>query len=285
MPKPLMPKATAVWLIDNTTLTFEQIGDLCELHSLEVQGIADEEVAVGIVGASPIETGELTQAEIARCQNDPSVRLVMAKGELPVPVARSKGPRYTPVSKRQDRPDAIAWLLTQHPELGDAQISRLVGTTKPTINAIRERDHWNMQNLKPQSPVKLGLCSQAELASDLAKAERAAARRAKREAKAAAAAAKAAGEPAAGEVPVAEAATLGPRVAEAATLGPGESESPDSVSPAPETPPALPSKWYVPLPATSPGEEAKTPVEAEPAQAASEEEAPHEEKERTEENG
>ena len=132
-----------------------------------------------------------------------------------------------------------------------------------------------MQNLKPQSPVKLGLCSQAELASDLAKAERAAARRAKREAKAAAAAAKAAGEPAAGEVPVAE----------TATLGPGESESPDPVSPAPETPPALPSKWYVPLPATSPGEEAKTPVEAEPTQSPSEEEAPHEEKERTEENG
>ena len=237
MSKPLMPKATAVWLIDNTTLTFEQIADFCGLHSLEVQGIADEEVAIGIVGASPIDAGELTEEEIARWQNDASAQLTMAKGELPIPVARAKGPRYTPVSKRQDRPDAIAWLLTPHPELGNAEISRLVGTTKPTISAIRERTHWNMQNLKPQSPVKLGLCTQAELVSDLAKAERAAARRAKREAAAKKASEQLpASEPMADEILVAEAA-----------LSPGES----AVSPTSEAPPVLPSDWHEHLPTTN----------------------------------
>ncbi len=177
MPKPLMPKATAVWLIDHTTLTFEQIADFCDLHHLEVQGIADGEVAIGITGISPIDAGELTAEEIERCQKDPSGRMEMSKPDLPVPVARTKGPRYTPLSKRQDRPDAISWLVTQHPELSDAQISRLVGTTKPTINAIRERTHWNAQNLKPQNPVKLGLCTQVELMTDLEKARRAAERR------------------------------------------------------------------------------------------------------------
>jgi len=177
MPKPLMPKATVVWLVDNTTLTFEQIADFCDLHHLEVQGIADGEVAIGITGVSPIKTGELTVEEIDRCQKDPSGRMKMSQPDLPVPVARTKGPRYTPLSKRQDRPDAISWLVTQHPELSDAQISRLVGTTKPTINAIRERTHWNAKNLKPQSPVKLGLCTQVELMTDIEKATRAAERR------------------------------------------------------------------------------------------------------------
>lgn len=274
MPKPLMPKAAAVWLIDNTTLTFEQIADFCGLHSLEVQGIADEEVAIGIIGASPIDAGELTEEEIARCQNDASARLVMAKGELPVPVARAKGPRYTPVSKRQDRPDAIAWLLTQHPELGDAQISRLVGTTKPTISAIRERTHWNMQNLKPQSPVKLGLCTQAELMADLAKAERAAARRAKREAKAAAAA-KALGEP-----PLSEAMAGDVLVAKAPS-----SPAEDAASPAPEAPPTGLSEWHAHLPTTSPAEPAEKPVETGEAESQNEEAAPHEEREHTEESG
>ena len=182
MPKPLMPKATAVWLIDNTTLTFEQIADFCDLHHLEVQGIADGEVAIGITGISPVDAGELTREEIDRCQKDASVQMEMSKPDLPVPVARTKGPRYTPLSKRQDRPDAIAWLVTQHPELSDAQISRLVGTTKPTINAIRDRTHWNAQNLKPQNPVKLGLCTQTELVTDIEKATRAAERRKAREA-------------------------------------------------------------------------------------------------------
>lgn len=186
MPKPLMPKATCVWLIDNTTLTFEQIADFCELHHLEVQGIANEEVAIGIVGVSPLETGELTSEEIKRCEKDDTKRLVMSKPELPLPVSRTKGPRYTPVSKRQDRPDAILWLLAQYPELGDTQVSRLVGTTKPTIGAIRDKTHWNMQNLKAQSPVKLGLCTQVELVTEVEKARRAAIRKEARASKAAA---------------------------------------------------------------------------------------------------
>lgn len=163
MSKPLMPKATAVWLVENTALSFDQIADFVGLHELEIQAIADAEVAVGMQGSDPIVTGELTQEEINRCQADESAVLKMAKATLPMPKARGKGARYTPVSKRQDRPDAIAWLLKHHPELTDAQISRLIGTTKPTIKSVRERSHWNISNIKPQSPVGMGLCIEADL--------------------------------------------------------------------------------------------------------------------------
>ncbi len=159
----LMPKATAVWLVDNTTLSFLQIGDFCQLHELEVQAIADGEVAVGIVGLDPVSNGQLTKDEIERCEADPAERLQIAKTDIPQPVARQKGPRYTPVSKRADKPDAIAWLLRNQPDLSDAQIGRLIGTTKPTINAIRDRTHWNSSNLQPRSPVEVGLCTHQEL--------------------------------------------------------------------------------------------------------------------------
>ncbi len=163
MAMPLMPKATAVWLIDNTTLSFDQIAAFCELHALEVQAIADGEVAPGMHGLDPIANGQLTKDEIARCQSEPSAQLEMAKPNVPLPKVRQKGARYTPISKRQDRPDAIAWLLRNYPELSDAQISRLIGTTKPTINAVREKTHHNTTNIKPQSPVYLGLCAPADL--------------------------------------------------------------------------------------------------------------------------
>ena len=163
MAHPLMPKATAVWLVDNTALSFDQIADFCGLHVLEVQAIADGEVAPGMQGLDPIANGQLTKEEIDRCLGDPSARLVMAEPTIPAPKARPKGARYTPVSKRQDRPDAIAWLLKTYPELSDAQISRLIGTTKPTINAVRDKTHRNTPNIKAQSPVYLGLCSADEL--------------------------------------------------------------------------------------------------------------------------
>ncbi len=162
MSQPLMPLATAVWLVDNTSLTFRQISEFCELHVLEVQGIADETVAVNMVGQDPIANGQLTWDEIERCQKDAGASLKKLTHDVEA-VARTKGPRYTPVSKRQDKPDAIAWLVRNHPELSDLQISRLVGTTKPTIKAIRERTHWNMANIRPQDPVGLGLCRQSEL--------------------------------------------------------------------------------------------------------------------------
>lgn len=162
MTQPLMPMATAVWLVDNTALTFDQIADFCELHVLEVQGIADGTVGMHIVGQDPTSSAQLTHAEIDRCVADPSARLKLSVDDVKA-VPRTKGPRYTPVSKRQDKPDAIAWLVRSHPELSDLQISRLVGTTKPTIQAIRERSHWNIQNIKPQDPVGLGLCRQTEL--------------------------------------------------------------------------------------------------------------------------
>jgi hypothetical protein len=162
----LMPKATAVWLVENTALTFDQIAAFCGLHPLEVQAIADGEVAVGMQGLDPIAAGQLTQEEIDRCSKDPSARLQMAEPMLPEPRKRPKGARYTPVSKRQDRPDAIAWLLKNYPELSDAQISKLIGTTKPTINGVRDKTHWNTPNIKPRNPVHLGLCS----ADDLEKA-------------------------------------------------------------------------------------------------------------------
>lgn len=159
----LMPQATAVWLVENTTLTFLQVGEFCNLHELEVQAIADGEVAVGIVGLDPVANGQLTREEITRCEKDPAARLKLAVSNIPDPVSRQKGPRYTPVSKRADKPDAIAWLLRNQPDLSDAQISRLIGTTKPTINAIRDRTHWNASNLQPRSPVEVGLCTHIEL--------------------------------------------------------------------------------------------------------------------------
>jgi uncharacterized protein len=173
MAHPLMPKATAVWLIENTTLNFEQIADFCGLHPLEVQGIADDEVAIGIVGQDPTGNGQLTREEIARCEKDPASRLKMLKQDIPMPAPRAKGPRYTPVSKRQDKPDAIAWLLRHHPELSDAQVSKLIGTTKQTIGAVRDRSHWNSPNLRPRDPVLLGLCSQGDLNAAVTKARRA----------------------------------------------------------------------------------------------------------------
>ncbi len=161
---PLMPKATAVWLVDNTALSFRQIADFCKLHELEVKGIADGEVAVGIKGMDPVVANQLTREEIEKGEKNPAHRLQLAKSKIVVPqVAKKKGPKYTPVSRRQDRPDAITWLLRHHPELADSQIMKLVGTTKSTINAIRERTHWNSANLKPVDPVTLGLCSQLEL--------------------------------------------------------------------------------------------------------------------------
>ena len=162
MTQPLMPMATAVWLVDNTSLSFRQIAEFCNLHELEVQGIADEQVAQNIVGLDPLVNGQLTMEDIERCQKDSSSSLKLVKDEIPAKT-RSGGARYTPVSKRQDKPDAIAWLLKHHPELSDAQICRLVGTTKPTILAIRERSHWNISEIKPVDPVLLGLCKQGEL--------------------------------------------------------------------------------------------------------------------------
>ena len=167
-PKPLMPHATATWLVDNTALSFEQIADFCGLHILEVQAMADDLAGSKYTGRDPLHSGELTQAEIVRGQADPAYQLQMQ--QAPVEVTRTKGPRYTPVSKRQDKPDGIAWILPNHPEMSDAQISRLIGTTRNTITAIRERSHWNIQNIQAKDPVTLGLCSQRELDAIVAKA-------------------------------------------------------------------------------------------------------------------
>jgi len=172
-----MPKATAVWLVENTTLTFQQIGEFCNLHELEVQAIADGEVAIGIVGLDPIVNGQLTREELQRCEADPTARLKIAESDIPQPVARHKGPRYTPVSKRADKPDAIAWLVRNQPDLTDAQISRLIGTTKPTINAVRDKTHWNSSNLQPRSPVEVGLCTHLELRDAVIKAAKRVAKR------------------------------------------------------------------------------------------------------------
>ncbi|CAO3352727.1 DUF1013 domain-containing protein [Azospirillum sp. A26] len=172
MALPLMPKATAVWLVENTSLSFEQIAAFCGMHSLEVQAIADGEVAVGMVGLDPIANGQLTKQEIERCEKNQDLRLKLLVADLPQVASRSKGPRYTPITKRGDKPDAIAWLLKHHPELSDAQVCRLIGTTKPTIAAVRDRTHWNVANIKPRGPVMLGLCSQRELEEALALAIR-----------------------------------------------------------------------------------------------------------------
>ena len=161
---PLMPKATAVWLVDNTSLSFDQIADLCHLHPLEVKAIADGDSAQGIKGLDPVLTGQLTHEEIAAAEADPNHRLHLAEPKVRMPELKpKKGPRYTPVSRRQDRPNAILWLVRNHAELKDSQIMRLVGTTKSTIQAIRERTHWNSANLQPLDPVTLGLCSQIDL--------------------------------------------------------------------------------------------------------------------------
>ncbi len=167
-PKPLMPHATATWLVDHTGLSFEQIAEFCGLHILEVQAMADDLAGIKYTGRDPVHAGELTLEEIEKGQADPEYSLVMHKA--PVEVTRTKGPRYTPVSKRQDKPDGIAWILRNHPEVSDAQISKLIGTTRNTIGAIRERTHWNIQNIQPKDPVTLGLCSQRELDAVVAKA-------------------------------------------------------------------------------------------------------------------
>jgi hypothetical protein len=158
-----MPKATAVWLVENTALTFDQIADFCGLHPLEIQAIADGEVANQMQGLDPVANGQTTAQEIERCQADPQARLKLSPQALPPQVVKHRGPRYTPIAKRQDKPDAISYLLKSHPELSDAQISKLIGTTKPTIAAVRDRTHWNSPNIKPRHPVGLGLCTLQEL--------------------------------------------------------------------------------------------------------------------------
>jgi hypothetical protein len=164
MDRPLMPKATAVWLVDNTSLTFEQIAAFCSLHPLEVQGIADGDVGVGVRGLDPVAAGQLTREEIERCQKDSKSRLQLARPmAADVKIPKRRGPRYTPLSKRQDRPDAIAWLLRNHPELTDRQVCRLLGTTKATVNAVRDRTHWKSAEIRPRDPVFLGLCGQVDL--------------------------------------------------------------------------------------------------------------------------
>ena len=167
---PLMPKATAVWLVENTALSFDQIAAFCKLHPLEVKAIADGEAAQGIKGLDPISTGQLSREEIDKALKDPHHRLKVADPRVRVPESKRRGPRYTPVSRRQDRPNAILWLIRNHPELKDAQIMRLVGTTKSTIQGIRDRTHWNTANLTPLDPVTLGLCSQIDLDMQVAKA-------------------------------------------------------------------------------------------------------------------
>jgi len=169
---PLMPKATAVWLVDNTALTFDQIASFCRLHPLEVSAIADGDAAQGIKGADPIQSGQLTRAEIEKAQADPNHKLKLSRPKTVVGAPKRKAPRYTPVSKRQDRPNAILWLVRHHPELKDQAIIQLVGTTKTTIQAIRDRTHWNAANLQPLDPVTLGLCSQIELDHEVEAAAR-----------------------------------------------------------------------------------------------------------------
>ncbi len=170
MAKPIMAKATAVWLVDNTTISFKQIADFCDLHELEVQGIADGDVATGVKGFDPIANNQLTQEEIDAAEKDPLHKLSLKFYAAAVGEEKRRGPRYTPLSKRQDRPAAIQWLVKFHPELSDGQISKLVGTTKPTIQAIRERTHWNIANIQPVDPVALGLTKQVELDAAVQKA-------------------------------------------------------------------------------------------------------------------
>ncbi|MEQ6201999.1 DUF1013 domain-containing protein [Sulfitobacter sp. HNIBRBA2951] len=170
MAKPIMAKATAVWLVDNTTINFKQIADFVGMHELEVQGIADGDVAAGVKGFDPITNNQLTQEEIDKAQANPLHKLTLKFNAAASGEEKRRGPRYTPLSKRQDRPASILWLVKFHPELTDAQVSKLVGTTKPTIQAIRERTHWNIANIQPIDPVALGLCKQSELDAAVQKA-------------------------------------------------------------------------------------------------------------------
>tara|TARA_B100000686_G_scaffold219200_1_gene226258 strand:- start:13440 stop:14138 length:699 start_codon:yes stop_codon:yes gene_type:complete len=172
MPLPLMPQATAVWLIENTSLSFEQVAKFCGLHVLEVQGIADEEVASGIKGKNPITSGELTAEDIKNCEKDNKKQLTLNTSKIKLSSKTKKSPRYTPLSRRQDRPNAIAWVIKFHPEISDGQISKLIGTTKFTINQIRDRTHWNIANVSPKDPVMLGLCKQIDLTAVIEKARR-----------------------------------------------------------------------------------------------------------------
>ena len=181
---PLMPKATAIWLIDNTSLSFRQIGDFCGMHELEIKGIADGEVGAGIKGLNPITSGQLTKEEIDRCVASEEEELQIIENEISEKTEQSKKKKkYTPLSKRQDRPDAVYWLIRNHPELKDSQVARLVGSTKNTIDGIRNRTHWNMANIRPQDPIGLGLCRQIELDEALEKAERSIKRAEKKKAK------------------------------------------------------------------------------------------------------
>ncbi len=173
MAKLLHPKATAVWLVDNTTLTFKQVADFTGFHELEIQGIADGDVAVGVKGFDPIANNQIEQAQIDKAEKDPLYKMKIKFNPAAHDEEKRRGPRYTPLSKRQDRPNAILWLVKFHPELSDGQISKLVGTTKPTIQSIRERTHWNIQNMQPIDPVALGLCRQTELDAAVAKAAKA----------------------------------------------------------------------------------------------------------------
>ncbi|MEQ1769714.1 MAG: cell cycle transcriptional regulator TrcR [Devosia sp.] len=168
----LMPKATAVWLVDNTSLSFEQIAAFCGLHPLEVQGVADGDVAGGIMGVNPVQNGQLAREEIEKAEADPIYRMQQLDPKVHVPAAKRKGPRYTPISRRNERPNAIRWLLRNHPELKDAQIMRLVGTTKSTIDSVRDNSHWNSTNIQPMDPVTLGLCSQVDLDLEVKRASK-----------------------------------------------------------------------------------------------------------------
>ena len=168
---PIMPKATAVWLIENTSLTFKQIAEFCGMHELEIKGIADGEVAQGIMGVDPVTNGQLTKEEIERCANDPKQSLKLVERTASYLVQKKSKARYTPVARRQDKPDAIYWLLKNCPTIQDSQIIKLIGTTKSTIIAIRERSHWNMKNIKARDPVLLGLCTQSDLDKILQKHE------------------------------------------------------------------------------------------------------------------
>jgi hypothetical protein len=207
----LMPKATAVWLVDNTALSFDQIAGFCGLHPLEVKGIADGDVAAGVRGADPIANGQLTREEIERAEADSNYRMAPVEHEFADKLsAQTKGPRYTPLSRRQERPDAIAWLVRNHPEVPDAQIARLIGTTKATIQAVRDRTHWNSPNIKPVDPVVLGLCAQSELDAVVGKA-------AEKKRRADAAAAKLRGD---------EGATLAPASETGARPDGGEADAP-----------------------------------------------------------
>jgi len=168
----LMPKATAVWLVDNTSLSFDQIAAFCSLHPLEVQGVADGDVATGIMGVNPIQNGQLTREEIERAEADPNYRLKVSDPKVRVAAPKRRGPRYTPISRRNERPNAIKWLLRNHPEMKDAQLMRLVGTTKSTIDSVRDGTHWNNANITPMDPVTLGLCSQIDLDLEVSRASK-----------------------------------------------------------------------------------------------------------------